>query len=209
MNFNNFANKLSNALSKDLPGFETQKQMAPKGRQHKVSTMPEGVKKSAVLLLIYLSDNEYKLVFIKRANDGGRHSGQIAFPGGKFEEEDENLKATALRETEEEIGVSKVKIVGTLSSIYIPVSNYFVQPVVGILNKKPRFTKSDDEVETIYSVNINELVRTNIITKTFEINGQTITAPFYIFNNFELWGATAMILSEFIEVLNTSLNIRN
>lgn len=209
MNFEEFTNILSNALSKDLPGFETQKKMAPFGRHHEVSKMPEGVKKSAVLLLIYLHQGEYKLVFIKRANGGGSHSGQIAFPGGKHEKNDKNLIATALRETKEEIGVLNITSIGTLSSIYIPVSNYFVQPIVGILNKQPTFTKNINEVELIYSVNIKELLSAKIITKTFKINKKTITAPFYIFNNFELWGATAMILSEFIEVLNASLNNSN
>jgi len=202
MDFNNFSNKLTNALSKDLPGLEAQMRMTPIGRQNKISEIPRDVKKSAVLLLIYFHEDEFSIVFIKRAIDGGRHSGQIAFPGGGFENYDTDLKATAIRETEEEIGVSKVKLLGTLSSIYIPVSNYFVQPVVGILNYKPKFTKSIDEVSEVYSVKLKRVTNAKIISNTFEINNQTITAPFYIFNGFEVWGATAMILSEFIEVLD-------
>jgi len=202
MDFNNFLNKLTYALSKDLPGLDFQIRMLPKGRNSKTSKMPEDVKKSAVLLLIYFFENEFNIVFIKRADDGGRHSGQIAFPGGGYEEYDTDLTETAIRETEEEIGVSEVKVLGILSSIYIPVSNYFVQPVVGILNYKPIFSKSLNEVSEVYSIKLKDIKNANVISKTFEINNQIVTAPFYVFDEFEVWGATAMILSEFIEVLN-------
>lgn len=99
----------------------------------------EKIQKSAVLLLLFPDKGSLNLLFIKRAEDGGKHSGQIAFPGGKFEENDNILENTALRETEEEVGIKKedIKILKSLTSLLIPVSNFSVKPFVGIIDYKP------------------------------------------------------------------------
>jgi len=201
MNFETFSDKLFLALKEKLPGQETQIKMLPKGRERNIPTNLENVKKSAVMLLCYFHENEINIVLIKRANDNGKHSGQIAFPGGGVEIFDKDIFATAVRETNEEIGVSDIKTIGLLSPIFIPVSNYLMQPVLGVLKDKPKFTKSKDEVAEIYSVNINELIDAKIIRRTFTINKEEVTAPFYIVKGVEIWGATAMVLSEFIEIL--------
>ncbi len=199
--FNTFYNKLSFALKKALPGSEAHNKMLPKGREKSIPKNTTGIKKSAVMLLCYLYENEFYFILIKRAKDGGKHSGQIALPGGGVEKFDKDILETAIRETKEEIGVTNIKIAGLLSPIYIPVSNYIMQPVIGLLNKKPIFTKCENEVDKIYSVKINDIVNTKIITKTLKINNEQIVAPFYIINDIEIWGATAMVLSEFIEIL--------
>ncbi|NPA45107.1 MAG: CoA pyrophosphatase [Chlorobi bacterium] len=201
MNFETFSHKLSYALSKDLPGLKVQQIMLPEGREKKIPSNLKNVKKSAVMLLCYFHKNEIYIVLIKRAKDNGKHSGQIAFPGGGVESYDEDIIATAVRETNEEIGVSYIEIIGKLSPIYIPVSNYMMQPIVGLLKNKPNFVRSKNEVAEIYSINIKKLIEAKVVTKTFTINNETVTAPFYIVDNIEIWGATAMVLSEFIEIL--------
>ena len=204
-----FSIKLKSALAKELPGYDAQIKMTPKDRQNILSDMPKNVKKSGVMLLLFLHENEYNLVFIKRAIDGGRHSGQIGFPGGGFEKEDLDLLETAKRETEEEIGVSGINILGKLTPIYIPVSNYYVLPVVGVLEFKPKFIPCKNEVSKIHFTEINEIINAKIVDKTFKINEHKINAPFYIYKNFEVWGATSMILAEFIEVLNKNKILKN
>ena len=165
----------------------------------------EKIKKSAVLLLLFPENGSFQLLFIKRANDGGRHSGQIAFPGGKFEIDDNNLINTALRETEEEIGINKVyvEILKSLTPLIIPVSNFSVKPFVGMIDTKPEIKMNSDEVQKVYGLDIRDILTAKRIEKTFKVRNQTITAPFYIFDEFEIWGASAMILSEFADLLKT------
>lgn len=199
--FKTFYNELNLALKKDLPGIKAQLKMLPIGRERDIPKNTDNIKKSAVMLLCYYHENDFYFVLIKRAKDGGKHSGQIALPGGGVESFDEDIFETAKRETKEEIGVSNIEILGLLSPIFIPVSNYIMQPVVGVLNKKTNFIKSKDEVAEVYSVKIKDIINAKVINKTFTINNEQITAPFYVVNNIEIWGATAMVLSEFIEII--------
>jgi len=205
MNFDDLKENLIVELKNTLPGFESQKIMLPKGRIPK-GIIPENqaIKKSAVLILLHPNEGDIYVSFIKRVTDGSKHSGQIAFPGGKAEGEDKNITETAVREAEEEIGVKRedIKILGSLTPLFIPVSNYDVQPVVGSIHYKPEFVKSPDEVDEIHSVSIQELKEAYTVCKTFEVRNETITAPYYIMDSIEIWGATAMMLSEFIEILN-------
>ncbi len=205
MNFDDYINKLIVELKNTLPGYESQKQMVPKGRIPKdIIFEKESIKKSGVLILLHPDNGDVYVSFIKRVTDGSKHSGQIAFPGGKVEPEDKNITETAVREAEEEIGVKAkdIEILGSLTPLFIPVSNYDVQPVVGSIDYKPEFVKSPDEVDEIHSVSIQELKEAYTVCKTFEVRNETITAPYYIMDNIEIWGATAMMLSEFIEVLD-------
>lgn len=205
MNFDALKDKLIEELNGGLPGFDSQMIMAPKGRIPKhINIEKQNIKKSAVLILLHPDNGEILVSFIKRVTDGSKHSGQIAFPGGKFEDGDKDFTETAKRETEEEIGVkaNDINILGILTPLFIPVSNYDVQPVVGSINYKPDYNKCIDEVDEVYSVKLEELKEAYTVCKTFEIRNETITAPFYMLNGIEIWGATAMILSEFIEILN-------
>ena len=196
-----FSIKLKKALANELPAYDAQVKMTPKDRKNDLSDMPQNVKRSGVMLLLYFYENEYNLVFIKRAIDGGSHSGQIGFPGGGYESTDNDLIATAKRETNEEIGVEGIEVVGLLTPIYIPISNYFVQPVVGIINYKPNFILCKNEVSKIHTASLATVVNAKIVNKKFKINEHIIEAPFYIYDGFEVWGATSMILAEFIEIL--------
>jgi len=203
---NEIKDKLLKAFRNDLPGSASQLKMIPESRLNiSFDIDAEKIKKSAVLLLLVPENGSFQLLFIKRANDGGRHSGQIAFPGGKFELEDNSLINTALRETEEEIGINKVQveILKSLTPLIIPVSNFSVKPFVGMLNAKPEIKINSDEVQKVYGLDIKDILKAERIEKTFIVRNQKIKAPFYIFNEFEIWGASAMILSEFADLLKT------
>ncbi len=193
-----------NALKNDLPGEVSHLKMIPESRLNtSLNFDKKTVKKSAVLLLLFPEDNSLKLLFIKRATDGSSHSGQIAFPGGKFENKDNDLKETALRETEEEIGIKKkdIQVLKQLTSLFIPVSNFSVNPFVGIIEYKPVISMNSDEVEEVFTVDLEEILSAKRTERTFNVRNQTITAPFFIFDEFEIWGASAMILSEFIDLI--------
>ena len=106
-------------------------------------------KKSAVLVLFYLKEGELFLALMQRPTYDGKHSGQISFPGGKHEKSDKNSVETALREANEEVGIisNDVEVVGQLSNVYIPVSQFIVTPVVGVINYLPNFKLDNHEVE--------------------------------------------------------------
>ncbi|NOZ34084.1 MAG: CoA pyrophosphatase [Chlorobi bacterium] len=196
--------KLLRAMQNDLPGEKSHIKMIPESRLNiSCNINSETVKKSAVLLPLFPENGTFKLLFIKRATDGSRHSGQIAFPGGKFENSDNGLINTALREAEEETGIHKndVKVIKSLSSLFIPVSNFSVYPFVGIIDYKPEINLNSDEVQEVYELDISELLSAKRIDKSFTVRDQKLTAPFYIFDEFEIWGASAMILSEFIDLI--------
>ena len=204
MNNNEFITKLQQQLQKPLPGASAQNKMAPAIRNFQDIKHDSPARKSAVLLLLYPKEGNLYIAYFKRPEYDGPHSGQIAFPGGKVEDEDENLQETALRETDEEFGISpqKIKILGSLTNLFIPVSNSEVTPFIGFMSETPHFIPNKDEVQYIIEVELSLI--TNQLFKTSRIKerrGLEIETPMYTFNNEEIWGATAMITSEFEEIL--------
>ena len=153
MEFEEFKSKIVKIKKMKLPGENAQFKMAPKERideLKKIADIKKTAKKAGVLALFYPSvSQQTMLALILRKTYKGVHSAQIGFPGGKFEDIDISLKATALRETEEEIGVkgNKVLVLKKLTEVYIPPSNFFVQPFLGYTNKTPNFILQEDEVE--------------------------------------------------------------
>lgn len=167
-----------------------------------------GAKESAVLILLYEKNFETHIVLTERTIYNGKHSGQISLPGGKKEVYDLNLEQTALRETFEEIGVSNhhIEILNNLTHLYIPVSNFLVFPYVAKLNGVPSFVKEEKEVQNILEVKLNDLLNEkNISKKEFYYKQADIKfeAPIYKVNDLVVWGATAMILSEFLEIIKS------
>jgi 8-oxo-dGTP pyrophosphatase MutT (NUDIX family) len=194
--------RLKKLLERPLPGQNAQLRMAPLERPEKASD-PE-TQQAGVLVLLFSSYNELHTVLIQRAVYQGVHSGQISFPGGKMETGDQDIVHTALRETHEEVGISsqQIRVLGKLTPLYIPVSNHMVQPVIGILNQSPRFIPDSKEVARIYEVRVNDLMKPGCLIENEGIleNNRHIKAPFYKYNGLRIWGATAMIMSEFLEI---------
>ncbi|MHC1705876.1 MAG: CoA pyrophosphatase [Tenuifilaceae bacterium] len=202
----NLIDQIKHNLKHPLPGESAQLRMAPSHRGGLLKTNGENdARNSAVLISLFPSKYGISTLFIKRATYNGVHSGQISFPGGKIEELDESLIQTALRETQEEVGIdpSNVEVIGTLTPLFIPVSNMLVLPVIGLLEKEPELHLNLQEVDYTISIPICHLKNpSNQLNKTLEIRSLSILAPYFGYNNEEIWGATAMIISEFIEMFN-------
>jgi 8-oxo-dGTP pyrophosphatase MutT (NUDIX family) len=159
--------------------------------------------RSAVLIAIFPLNGIASTLLIKRAVYNGVHSGQIGFPGGKVEDTDPSISATALREAEEEVGINpeSVEILGLLTSLYIPVSNMLVQPVIGLLKAYPELHLNLQEVEYTINAPLSHLKDTeNQSIKTINMHGNPVSAPYFRVGNEQVWGATAMIISELIEL---------
>jgi 8-oxo-dGTP pyrophosphatase MutT (NUDIX family) len=193
---------LKKELAKELPGKDFQLRMAPEIRiQRKTKA---SAKKAAVLILLYPDEQLFFTVFIKRTKYLGIHSGQISLPGGKMEKNDTDISATALREAEEEIGIKRndVEILGYLSQLLIPVSNMLVFPVIGFIPYRPNFIKQPGEVDELIETSIDMFLHPEVIQKKNEkILFRKAVVPFYNINGNHIWGATAMIISEFGELL--------
>ena len=205
--FEKFIIWLEDRLSRPLPGHEAQMLMMPK------NTNPErfrfNQKKTAklgsVLLLLYPYKDKVFLPLMKRPEYDGVHSGQISFPGGKMEEGDPDLVFTALREGEEEIGIraDQVKVLGNLTEHMVVASNFNVLPVVGYLDYRPKFVANVHEVDEVVEVSIDHLLDDrNRQEKELLVRGKYhLTAPYYDVNGHVVWGATAMMLSEFLTMV--------
>jgi 8-oxo-dGTP pyrophosphatase MutT (NUDIX family) len=193
-------------LSRKLPGIAAQMKMAP------VTGIPLNFdnqrQKAAVLVLLYPHDDSLYTLLIKRNEYEGPHSGQISLPGGKFETHDLDLATTSLRETAEETGInaSKINIIGRLTTLEIPVSNFEVHPFVGCTCKKPDFSPDPTEVEYLIEAELNVLANPDIRkTKCMNIGEYAVELPYYDYNGNHIWGATAMMLAEFLEVFRMAV----
>ncbi len=207
MEFEFLISVLERKLKAPLPGKEAHLIMSPRPIDERrfVAEMPAGIRNSGVLILFYTDGKGSFFPLIKRPEYPGFHSGQMAFPGGKMEKTDENVIQTALRETEEEVGIDKhqVRVIGKLSDLYIPTSNFLVSPVVGFLEHPPKFVPDPKEVSRIVPTNLDHLLNAEIRKETvFEINESiSLHTPYFEIDGEIVWGATAMILSELIHVL--------
>jgi 8-oxo-dGTP pyrophosphatase MutT (NUDIX family) len=202
MKYNNFISSLSNKIKSYLPGEAAQLEMAPRNRLV-VSHIEEPVK-SGVLILFYNKHEELYIPFIQRNQYSGPHSGQISFPGGKFENGDASIIKTALREASEEIGINPdaVQILGELTPLLIVVTNFKVFPVVGYSEELPDFITDKNEVQELLEIRLKDLLNEeNISELIFERLGEQLKAPCYLINGHRIWGATAMILSELLELV--------
>ncbi|MFW5688190.1 MAG: NUDIX hydrolase [Spirochaetota bacterium] len=195
------ADRLAERLRRPLPGLHSQRRMAPTGRiSPDYDPDPPGAYHAAVLAVITSS---HELVYIRRAEEAGPHSRQIAFPGGARERGDADLEATALRETYEEIGVSSDSLVvlGALTPIYIGVSNFTVHPFIAYAPGPLVFRCQRSEVEEAIPLPITRLAEA-AATRQLERRGALDSVPCYAFDSLVIWGATAMITAELLDVLH-------
>jgi len=205
MNFEEKISLIRKSLNNTLPGEKAQYRMAPEFRGKFIPKDPG--KKAAVMVCLTHGKNDLNLAFIKRTRYDGPHSAQVSFPGGVFEEGDSDLSDTAIRETSEEIGLkfNKPDILGRLTPLTIPVSNIHVHPFVGYYNRKTVFTLEKREVEYLIITPLGKLLNPYIIHREkWNLNNEERDVPFYKVNHEIIWGATAMILSEFLEVISRS-----
>jgi 8-oxo-dGTP pyrophosphatase MutT (NUDIX family) len=213
MTFVEFEKRVVKIAKMELPGEAIQLKMAPIERLIELKTEARelnSAKRAGVLALFYPdSNNETHLILILRKTYKGVHSAQIGFPGGKVEDQDNNMESTALRETEEEVGVPRetVSVLKELTEIYIPPSNFFVQPFIAITTKTPNFIAQEDEVEALIEVTLSHfmddaIVTTKVLTTSYATN---IDVPAFLLNGHVVWGATAMMLSEVRELLKQVL----
>lgn len=193
---------LKDRLQQPLPGFIGQERMAARVKPMPPK-IPDDARPSAVLSLLFPVEDQLNLLLIKRVVDGKAHSGQIGFPGGKQDTTDTDLKATALREAQEEVGIlsSDVDILGSLTPLYIPVSNFQVYPYVAFAEKKLEYYLSKSEVETVFEIPVHELFhaeRKTVVNVTSPVMPEILRSvrAYKLDNGSIIWGATAMIISE-------------
>lgn len=189
-------------LSLNKHGEWAQKLMMPEGRIV-TPNYNENPTPCAVLLVLFESNNKIQFPLIRRPIYDGLHSGQMAFPGGKYEKTDSDLIATALRETQEEIGIDPnlINILGTLSPLYIPITNMEILPVVGYVKIKPQFILNNFEVDELFEVDISDFLSSETKKKeNWNLRGNRVDVPYYYLEKQKVWGATAMILSEFEQI---------
>ncbi|CAM1362259.1 NUDIX domain-containing protein [Tenacibaculum sediminilitoris] len=202
MTFSDFINQIEKLQQRQLGGLTSQFKLAPKLRTRFSEELiqSKNPRKAAVLALFYPdSNNQTRFLLTERASYNGAHSSQISFPGGRFDETDNNLKNTALRETYEEVGISfkSIQVIRQTSNTYIPPSNFLVAPFIGVSKSTPRFTPNEEVAEIIEVLLADLLDDTNLISVEMETSYmKNIEVPCFKLNNYIVWGATAMMLSE-------------
>ena len=207
MDIAEFAILLERRLQQTLPGRSAQLKMSSLARIREWIKLspPNDAVQSSVLILLYPFGGQTRLVLMLRPEYRGVHSGQISLPGGKYEDTDDSLIYTALREAREEIGINPafVQIIGQLTEMYIPPSNFMVTPVVGYQASRPEFRADPKEVAKIIEIELDDLLdRRNIRNRTIKLSaGIPLKVPCFYINGNIIWGATAMILSEFREIV--------
>ncbi|GAA4321757.1 CoA pyrophosphatase [Pontixanthobacter gangjinensis] len=209
MEFEIFKNRISKLKKMQLPGEAAHRKLAPLIRINELDNIDMSKRnphEAGVMAVFYPDEmRDTRLVLILRKTYNGVHSNQVGFPGGRVELEDEDLEQTALRETEEEVGIYRhdIEVVKKLSRLYIPPSNFWVQPYLGIMHTTPVLKAQESEVEQILEVRLSEFLNDdNLITENLSTSyANNIEVPAYRLNGHVVWGATGMMLSEIRELL--------
>lgn len=194
---------LKKVLAQDLPGRKAQENMLAQPR--KAITMPNSVSDAtpaSVLILLYQLKDDIWFFLTERTHTVDTHKGQISFPGG-VKEINESLEDTARRETWEEIGIpaDDINIIGELTPLFVPVTGFLIHPFVGWIDFIPEIKAEPSEVASIFSVPLTQLVSDDREKRElWNLRGHDVDVPFFKFSGHKVWGATAMILSEFKQV---------
>lgn len=200
------ADMIESALQKDLPGEKAQLRMAPRPGSLQKPSPQSKPRKSGVLILLFPSpeSGDLCLVLTRRTDNVEDHKGQISFPGGAVDPDDQSIAHTALREACEEVGVCSdtMRILGSLTPIYIPPSDFCVQPYVAYLPHPPRFLPQPEEVAEILEVPLPYLMdENNVVVEEWSFDEVIKEVPFFNVYGHKVWGATAVVLAEFVAIL--------
>jgi 8-oxo-dGTP pyrophosphatase MutT (NUDIX family) len=204
-----FIQQLQLQLLTKLPGFVAQSIMAPPSRGQ-VQAKPLDAKIGGVMVLLFLKNNEWHILLMQRTVDGGTHSGQISFAGGKYDAQDGCITYTAMRELQEEMSIhhTQYSILGQLTPLYIPPSNFYVTPIVAVVNQTLQVQPNPTEVSAVIQMPLTHLLNNaNMqVATVYRSDDVSITmqAPVYrLDDNTIIWGATAMMLSELKQLVQT------
>ena len=203
MEFENLIFHLKQRMNNSLPGENSHKKMKVNfSNNTKLPFSKNKAKPAAVLILLYPNNNKIYFYLTKRADTVKYHKGQISLPGGS-KENNETLLDTALRETQEEIGIDKhqISILGKITPLFIPVTGFMVTPFISYISKKPKTILDEIEVAELLSVNIRDLLNNDILIMDRDINGSSVSIPYFSLNNHQVWGATSMVLSELKDII--------
>lgn len=199
--------EVKRALAAARGGRPAQERMSPRPRPGDIFPMPENAagKQAAVLILLYEKGGDLYFFLTRRSNTVGVHQGQISLPGGG-KEADESLRETALREAQEELDVdpAQVEIIGApLTPLYIPVSGFWVTAFVGYYTLgEPAHHASQSEVTEVLPTRLGDLLAEGVVQEEeWELHGYRVRVPFFKLGGYKVWGATAMILAEFVSLL--------
>lgn len=207
MRFESWIKTLEQNLIQTLPGPEAQYRMAPQYRDPTANylKLDPDPRRSSVLILLYPGSTGPMLVLTERHEYAGTHSAQVSLPGGSHEPGDATPAHTALRETEEEVGVKQedIELLGRITELYIPPSRFLVQPFVGFTGERPHFKPDHIEVKELLEVPVSMLTHPETVKRTQvrTSQGLVLEAPYYDIQGRIVWGATAMILSEFVALM--------
>ncbi|MBG7612941.1 CoA pyrophosphatase [Polaribacter sp. BAL334] len=207
MNFSEFTSKINDLKASNLGGLEAQFLLAPRLRlQYDAQKIAANNPKRAGVLALFYPNEQQETTFLltQRASYQGTHSAQISFPGGKLDLNDANLQETALRETHEEVGIhpKNIEIIRELTDVYIPPSNFLATPFLGFANTKPTFKLNHEVAQTIEVLVSDLLDEKNITSAILDTSYmKKVEVPCFKIQDFIIWGATAMMLSEIKELL--------
>jgi 8-oxo-dGTP pyrophosphatase MutT (NUDIX family) len=207
----NLERQLRRALAPPLPGLDAQLRMAPQPRVGwDAENPPRDLRDAAALVLVYPFNDVPHLLLTVRGAGLRKHTGQVSLPGGSVDA-DESIETAALREASEEVGVppAAVRLLGRLTPLQIPISGYMLHPVVGLVETRPVFRRDEWEVARILEVPISLFREPDVVkrrTRTREFDGVAvdIDVPYFEIDGEQVWGATAMILAEFLAVIQRS-----
>ena len=207
MDSTEFLLKLEDSLQREKPGLAAQFRMVPDPRPgDKVyQEAQDSCLRAGVLVLLYRLHGRVCVLLTQRTTHGLHHRSQISFPGGQ-QDPGEDLQQTALRETSEEVGVTRhsLHILGELTPLFIPPSNYCIYPFVASASERPDFRPSEQEVAQVLEIPVVHLMDPqNLKYEKWELRGQEVSVPFYAFQKHKIWGATAMVLSELLDIVRS------
>ncbi len=190
----------------NLPGERAHRLMLPAGRELYPGLHNEKIIQSSVLMLLFPVNGDLSTCLIRRPAAMKNHGGQIAFPGGRYEVRDKELYRTALRESSEEIGTEDhyIEIIGALTPLYVQVSNFSINPFIGWSESRPHFKTDNREVDELFILPVEKFLQPATVQSRAVVTSHgTFEVPGFYIDPLFIWGATAMIISEFKEVFRS------